>query len=927
MKNKLTFLTFIIVILISQGCSNAHEPVSASNKISNIAQLPVGVSEWNPNGYPAGGMGVLGLFNLHVDSSQATAELSSLRTNELTDVLESVDITNFLMLAPCTNCAKIKSVSLDVDGNLVVSIGIKHPFDVGEPLKPVSGRNRADRHVFNVEGIIVSNAPSTSFPLIGEAVADFSLLNADGYTDYLDPSLDEIYPTDATIHPYVLHFDDYSAGNFDPSYPMGFQSVTDPPPSGNLVMAMGCDYNYQDYVFALDGKMDFIYAVGCTYAVSAASKNDRFHPEYRIPQHNKKAASEVRFEIISNDLKGGDTSSSAQIEVHVVDINHGVAVGDALNEMRSDSSVNDIFIDVPGIITSPVVIDGSTPISGTGHDPSDPLIYQGTIVNTNGAPEGEYPGLIKVTDNYAPGQNESPLLNTLDGIKRVAPTENPLAGLFVIDEFATYQTFSISVASGNEEPVAILLSDPDPAQISQFDTVDFDATTSYDTDGSITEYAFDFDWTGYPDPLSFAPDETNTTGLATSTPYANAGTFIAGLRVTDNLGAVGYDSVTVEVSEIQVIYVDDSNTSGTENGTMQYPYNTIQEGLNAASNGFEVWVDDSGVNYTGPVTLKSGVVLKSVNWNSGDGDDEACIAYEATSAVVIGTDNATIQGFVIDGLRYGIDCDGSSPEIIDCRVVNLRYADCIGIWLRSGSHAHLDGIEVYDLNNNTDYGYATFYGIVVDNCPASGANNVLIEHTIVHQVFSSDIIGLGGGYCNPHGIYINNSNGTQVKNTIVHDITGGNYNEVYGIRVLNSQDVDLVNNVIYDVDKTYYYGTAYGLYIVDCTTLDVRNTIISHVHKGEGGTGGYYQTAYGIYQSGATYSFEYNDVYDCQTELYLNLTPGIGCINADPLYENPGTNFHLASGSPCINTGDPDILDPDSSRSDMGCYGGPGGNW
>ena len=40
-------------------------------------------------------------------------------------------------------------------------------------------------------------------------------------------------------------------------------------------------------------------------------------------------------------------------------------------------------------------------------------------------------------------------------------------------------------------------------------------------------------------------------------------------------------------------------------------------------------------------------------------------------------------------------------------------------------------------------------------------------------------------------------------------------------------------------------------------------------------------------------------------------------------------DFNLQNGSPCINTGNPSSSynDPDGSRSDMGAYGGPYGDW
>ncbi|MFH1515731.1 MAG: hypothetical protein ABIG42_09770, partial [bacterium] len=503
------FIIFLIAVFFF-GCSsskNAIIPQAGSNPGSQSESaynaLPVFVSDYDLNGNPSAGMGIMGLFDLTVTPENAS--LVSLRQNALTDVLEVVDITNFLQLAPCSDCAVLQSFQLNSDENLVATIGIKHPFATGDSLKPISGRNRADLHVFNIEGILISDNTSVPFPLSGEAIADFRLLNADGYTGYLDDSVDGIFPTDASIHPYITFFDDYSSGNFDPAYPMGFQSVTDPPPSGNLVMAMGCDYNSQDYVFDVDGSVNMIFAIGCTYAVSAAGKQQRFTPEYRIPQHNKKAASEINVNILSNNLTAGNQSSSAELEISVVDISHGVAIGDSLNEMFADSSVGSISVDIPGVMNNLLVINGGTPNSGSGHDPSDPLIYTGTVTNSANGNEGTYPGLIKVVDSYPPGSNANPLLGGKDGIMRVDPLDNPLNGVFAISEFATYQVFEISVAAGGESPVCDLqVSD---LLVGQGASISANPGTSYDPDGAIVRYEYDFDYDG-----TFNPDITQNSG-------------------------------------------------------------------------------------------------------------------------------------------------------------------------------------------------------------------------------------------------------------------------------------------------------------------------------------------------------------------------------------------------------------------------------
>src|SRR6185436_19277844 len=49
--------------------------------------------------------------------------------------------------------------------------------------------------------------------------------------------------------------------------------------------------------------------------------------------------------------------------------------------------------------------------------------------------------------------------------------------------------------------------------------------------------------------------------------------------------------------------------------------------------------------------------------------------------------------------------------------------------------------------------------------------------------------------------------------------------------------------------------------------------------------------------------------------------PGVGNIDADPRFWNAAaSDFHLQATSPCVDAGDPAVLDPDGTRSDMGPF-------
>jgi hypothetical protein len=73
--------------------------------------------------------------------------------------------------------------------------------------------------------------------------------------------------------------------------------------------------------------------------------------------------------------------------------------------------------------------------------------------------------------------------------------------------------------------------------------------------------------------------------------------------------------------------------------------------------------------------------------------------------------------------------------------------------------------------------------------------------------------------------------------------------------------------------------------------------------------------------------FQYNNVWNNDVN-YSGLTPDSTNIAVDPMIVNEDTtqgelDFHLQMYSQLIDAGDPNILDVDGSRSDIGLYGGP----
>ncbi len=158
---------------------------------------------------------------------------------------------------------------------------------------------------------------------------------------------------------------------------------------------------------------------------------------------------------------------------------------------------------------------------------------------------------------------------------------------------------------------------------------------------------------------------------------------------------------SAETNISQTIYVDDDNVDGPWDGSLAYPFQAIQEGLNASSDGDTVFVFNG--TYTELVTIETEVALIGENNSATILQDIITNTYSNPKLVTISADNVTVENFYIrqhnntniqHGL-FGIYCIESDGILIQ----HNNFVNCNrGIHLRYSSGNILDNHMVYEPN-------------------------------------------------------------------------------------------------------------------------------------------------------------------------------------------------------------------------------------
>jgi hypothetical protein len=267
---------------------------------------------------------------------------------------------------------------------------------------------------------------------------------------------------------------------------------------------------------------------------------------------------------------------------------------------------------------------------------------------------------------------------------------------------------------------------------------------------------------------------------------------------------------------------------------------------------------------------------------------------------------------------------------------------------------HLIFVRAYDLSEN--YGDAVPFLVQVDNVNENAPRNLLVpnQYPTIQQAVNAardgdTVLVAPGTYHEDFnykgkGIWVKSLLGPAVtvwegvnQNVFIYFNSGEDTNSVLcGFKIVGSYNgivIDLncspaiMNCIFLNIEYTGIIGGPANANIMNNTFFNcqdgiqiggislVLNNVVVH------------SSHYGLWNAQLSPQYapfgDYNNVWDSGIANYNDRwVIGEHDISVDPLFQDT-LGFRLLPGSPCINAGDPALLDPDGTRSDIGAWGGP----
>jgi hypothetical protein len=226
-----------------------------------------------------------------------------------------------------------------------------------------------------------------------------------------------------------------------------------------------------------------------------------------------------------------------------------------------------------------------------------------------------------------------------------------------------------------------------------------------------------------------------------------------------------------------------------------------------------------------------------------------------------------------------VDINGAGQYTsIQAAIIASAVGDTIVVW--PGTYFQQINLNKNIVLQGSGYENTRITWDVSNNNPTITMSTGKIKWFMISSLTSNGILISGGivtncviQSCSSNGIYCNNGNASVYNCNILS-------NGVYGI---NSVSPGII-------------------YAVNC------------ISRNNAGAPGY--PCYGNPGFYGSINVSYSNGQLCNT------SNGQGCVDSDPLF-NSSSDYHISQGSPCYNTGNALLSDPDGSRSDMGYFGGP----
>ena len=482
---------------------------------------------------------------------------------------------------------------------------------------------------------------------------------------------------------------------------------------------------------------------------------------------------------------------------------------------------------------------------------------------------------------------------------------------------------SIAYCCGDYPPVADLTVDPISAAVDE--DITFDGSASYDSDGTITKY--EWQWT-----TGGVWEDTNTTEIVTHS-YDTRGFYNVTLRVTDNDNYTDtYTTIVVVFSD--PIYVDSSVSDGNNDGSnWANAYNYLQDAFDAASAGDVIWVangiykpDEGSGGHTLNDPDETFQLIQEVavyggfgGYNDGNETSPSQRDFVNNKAilsgdigiendvndncyhVVTGADEAILDGFTITGGNAGGSWAGGgmlniicSPTVSNCSFVDNRGGNWGGGMCNYESSPTVSNCSFVD--NTAVYGAGMFN--IADEysvCSPTVSNCSFVDNTAVRD---------GGG------MFSIRSSPTVSNCSFVDNTAGGDF----GGGGMYSYSCSLtITNCVFNSNSAMIGG---GIYTVG-TNSSITNCVFynnnSFGDPSSGGAGAYLHgsttvtncTFYNNYAEGSGLGggillYGYNNTVK-NSIFWNNTDSGTGTVESEQIHDESGAWITYS----CIQDADP----------------------